>query len=134
MAVAIRQRWTSLRYLVCVSVLVSPIAWAHYLVLTLIPALIAARLLFTLRFPKRETYLSALVALLLAIPPFPKALIESLFANGDASTGKQATVPFAAGLLTLAPMVATLGLLWLIWKLDHVYSVDSLIVGQGGEP
>ncbi len=119
--------------LVGVSVLVSPIAWAHYSVLILIPVVIAARLLLTLCFPKRETYHAAIVAVLLAIPPVPAALIELLFANGDASTENQVTVPFAAGLLTLAPMVAILGLLWLIWRLDH-YFVDPSIVLQEGKP
>ncbi|MCI0422260.1 MAG: DUF2029 domain-containing protein, partial [Acidobacteria bacterium] len=54
--------------MICVCLLVSPLTWPHYLILLALPLAVTARRLRDLRFPRRQTLLYAIAALILLIP------------------------------------------------------------------
>ena len=101
--------------MICVSILVSPISWNHYPVLTLIPGALVLRWIVCHRLPAKQTNWILGVFLLLAVnwvrPPL--WLVAAAPANGEAS------VPFALGLLTMIPAVAVAALAWLVLSLDR---------------
>jgi alpha-1,2-mannosyltransferase len=111
---------TSVAILVCVSILVNPIAWIHYLVLATIPGVVAARHLIRLKLPSRETFLAVAIGLLLSVPNNALTRIALLFATERSLAGEEPTVPFAAGLLTLIHLPVVLSLLWFVRRTDRI--------------
>jgi hypothetical protein len=107
--------------LVCVSILVNPVAWSHYLIMALIPLAIVGRRLFVLELPKGETYALLTLGLLLFIPRTELHRFMLLLTGQASVAGASSTVPFAVALLSLIPAMAVLGLLWLVWHLDRAY-------------
>jgi hypothetical protein len=111
--------------MICASILFSPIAWSHYLVMVLLPVAIILRALTHSWKPGIvcwKTYLFALLTgLLLVAPESITAELMYLFET-QRMTGPTGVIthhiPFTAGLLTLVPMAALLGLMWLLWLLD----------------
>ena len=108
---------TSFGLLVGVGILVSPIAWTHYLMLAAIPIVIIARRLQAIRYPRRMSYLAFCLWLLLSIVGATYSYVVGLFASQTTPDGTP-IVPFMAGALTLIPAVALLGLLWIVWLSD----------------
>src|SRR5262249_40467097 len=129
---------TAFGLLVGVGILISPIAWTYYLTLAMIPIAIIARRLWVIGYPRRISYLAFCLWLLLSIAGATYSYVARLFANHTTSEGVP-IVPVSAGLVTLTPAVALIGLLWLIWRLDNVKAPphDQIIVstdeagGQG---
>jgi hypothetical protein len=120
---------TSFGILVCVSLLVNPVAWSHYLILAAIPIIIVGRRLFALNLPNRETWAFLALSLLLFIPRLRlRRFILQL--TGNELTAKTAQVPFVATLLTLVPVVAILGLLWLIWQMERTWPEEAVLEGE----
>jgi hypothetical protein len=109
--------------MICVCLLVSPQTWPHYLVLLALPLTVALRRLRELRFPKKLTPLCAGAILILLIPDVSlQNFIFSFSPLPESQTslpGVQLDVPvsFAAGLLSLIPIVSVLILFWLTWRL-----------------
>jgi Glycosyltransferase family 87 len=110
---------TAFGILTGVGILVGPIAWTHYLILALIPMAIVARRLSAMGWPRRMTYQAFcfLAPLSLAQAAYSSA-IGLLAANANLNGAP--SVPFAAGLITLVPAAALVGMLWLLWRLDGV--------------
>jgi len=106
--------------LVCVSILVNPVAWSHYLILTLIPLVIIGHRIYSLGLPKKETWNFLMISLLLFIPRLVLRQFILLLTGNDL-TAKSAQVPFVATLPALIPTVAILCLLWLLSHIEHVY-------------
>jgi hypothetical protein len=108
---------TSFGILICLMILISPVAWEIYLLPALIPLAIVGRSLSFL-VPKKETFIAFGVGVALFIPPlFFLRFVLSLHDWGIRSDGRL-SVPFAVALLPLWPAMALLGLLWLVWRLD----------------
>jgi hypothetical protein len=107
--------------LVCVSILVNPVAWSHYLILALIPLAIVGRRLFVLDLPKGETYALLTLGLLLFVPRTELHRLMLLLTGQEPAVGASSTVPFAVALLSLIPAAGVVGLLWLVWRLDRAY-------------
>ncbi len=110
----------SLAILVCVSILVNPITWIHYLVLATIPGVVAARHLIRLKLPRRETFLAVAIGVLLSVPSNALTRVILLFATESSLAEAEPTVPFAAGLLIFIHSLAVLGLLWFMWRADRL--------------
>ncbi|HVC35515.1 MAG TPA: glycosyltransferase family 87 protein [Chloroflexota bacterium] len=106
--------WT-LGVMTCVSILVTPISWGHYLVLAAIPATLVIQWLVAHRFPVAATNAALAVALLLVCPDFVWAHLV-FFGSGAAAASP---VSFARGLFLLEPTVAIAGLGWLAWTLGR---------------
>jgi hypothetical protein len=101
---------------ICTSVLASPLAWCHYLILLAIPLMIAARRVITLGFPRGPVYRLLLLALLLSIPA---ALFHDAMMLFVQSTQAAAGPPFAASLIDLIPAAAVIALLVFVRALDR---------------
>jgi hypothetical protein len=114
LAIRARSFDTAFGILVCVSILISPVAWRHYLVLSLIPLAIIIQSLVTRNWPKRVTNLSLGLALLLFIP---RSSLDSIILA--LSGNDPAHVPFSVALLSYIPAVTLLGLIALLWHLDR---------------
>src|SRR5262249_43140701 len=95
---------TSFALLVCVGILVSPIAWSHYTILTVIPLALVVRWLWQNEWPRTMTYTAFGLWFLLMIPGTTLSYIAQLFASRTTVDGTP-IVPFAAGLITLLPSV-----------------------------
>jgi hypothetical protein len=109
--------------MICVCLLISPLTWPHYLVLTALPLAIAARSLYDSRFPRREMLLGVSAIALLLIPnislerliiSFPT---EQIFIP-ESGLQPDVPVPFAAGLLGLIPILGVLILTVLLRRLS----------------
>jgi len=103
--------------LVCVSILVNPIAWSHYLILAIITFAIVGRRLYDLGLPEKETWMFIVIGFLLFIP----RLDPRWFMLGYDPIGKSCQIPFLPSLLTLIPTVAIFCLVWLLCHIEHVY-------------
>jgi hypothetical protein len=114
---------TSFGILVCVSILVNPVAWSHYLILISIPLSIVARRLLTLDLLGKETWWLLFLGLLLSIPRLGIRRII-LQVTGNELTANSVQVSFSAALLTYIPALAVLGLLWLVWQTERVVYPD----------
>ncbi len=102
--------------LVCISLLVNPVAWSHYLTLTLVPLVIAGRRLLHLNFSSPLVLSFFMISLLLWLPR--GTLNALILATGVSPEGGMTQVPFAVSLLSLLPVVAILGLAALLWCLS----------------
>jgi hypothetical protein len=106
--------------LVCISILINPVAWSYYLLLALVPIAIVGRYLVALNFPKKETYIALGLGALLVFSSEDIPYVATLLAGQDPEA--ISSMPLIPGLLSLfVPLVGTLGLLWLVWHLDRVY-------------
>lgn len=111
---------TSFGILVCVSLLVNPVTWSHYLILTLIPLAIVARRLFSLDLPKKETWFFIIICLIFFIPRSAVHWFTFQLSCYELSTNNY-QIPFTVALLTFIPATAVLGLLWFVWHTEQIY-------------
>jgi len=105
--------------MICVSLLISPLLWSHYLIILAIPAVILARLLYDSKFPKAERKMAMIAGLLLLVPSAALLKIVSGFTVEGGET-EYATVPFAATLFSLIPTIAALLCVVLIYRLSRL--------------
>ncbi len=113
--------------MVCVSILISPVAWNSYLVLAVIPAALVAKRLLEQQFPPGATNAAIITGMLLIVPPV--TLNRIMIGMGDpALVGAcRPVVPFPVTTISLVPLAAVLGLMWLVWTLEHL-SVRNEVV------
>jgi hypothetical protein len=118
-----RSERTALGLMVCVSILVSPISWTHYLVLAAVPAVRIGEWLIRHRLPSRETNVAVLVAitLLLGDEWTRLAFVVGKVAVPDGT----ALIPFWPALFTLGPAVAVAALAVLLMALPDLPGSDS---------
>jgi hypothetical protein len=103
----------------CVSAIISPIAWDHYLVLAVIAISAAVKSLALLHYPKDQVKIASLLFLLLIIPIFPQRSLAVSLLGKDAVAGGNhwALIPLAwSGFI---PLVASLALIWFMNRLDQ---------------
>jgi hypothetical protein len=110
---------TSFAILLCVSILVSPVAWRHYLVLLAIPIVVVGRDLDALDWPERPTYAAIFLGVLLFIPRRRLHDMILWLAGQGPATETPPRVAFGAGLFSLLPALAICGLAWLVWRLRY---------------
>jgi hypothetical protein len=110
---------TAFGLLVGVSVLVSPIAWTHYLTLVSIPLLVMARQLLVIGSPRRVVVKVFSLFLLLSVAGGAYSYATTLLASHTFQDGGP-VVSFMAGLITLVPAAALIWLLLILWRLDNV--------------
>lgn len=120
-------------------ILVSPIAWMHYLVLAVIPFVV---ILTRLRgkhgnWPNRWRLRLAVISALTFIPEHTISKFLGRFGTHiSVSYMGEVIVPFSVGLITLLPAVALLLLMWLLWTVcqhnwDLVSCPESLLKIKG---
>ena len=102
---------------VCVSILLSPIAWSHYLVLAIIPLAQTIGWLIHQHWPSGQTNLAIPLALLL-IPQSEWVKLGRLLAGQPLTAGMADALSFAPGLVTLALTILVMALAWVMAILD----------------
>lgn len=112
----IQQPDVAFALLVCLSLLVNPIAWAHYLVANCIVIGLILRRLQQLDWPRVWTQRFMLIVWPLSMTQTSWALL-TLVGNGfgKAADGRP-LVPFALAWVTVLPTLAVLALGWLLWR------------------
>lgn len=107
--------------LVCVSILISPVAWSPYFMLLAIPLLIAGRRLFDLAFPTRESLLVIAAFLIFSIPHDTLHNFLLWFASvpQDGKAVDEPHVSFWVGILALTPTAGLLVLTWVLGRLNQ---------------
>ena len=110
---------TSFGIVVCLMILVSPAAWNHYLIITLIPFVVVVQNLSFLNWPGKETYITLCIFISFFIPSHGLHKLISLLAGNVIGGGLVQTCTFIVSLVSLLPTIALLGLLWLVWRLDR---------------
>ncbi len=103
--------------LICASILISPVAWAPYITLILIPILVAGRMLYLMDWPNKESNIIIFIVVILLISPLPLEDMLHLFVIKFTSNPHY-PISFLLGLLTLLPILAIICLLFLIRSLD----------------
>jgi hypothetical protein len=107
---------TSFGILICLMILVSPVAWDHYLLSALIPLVIVFRNLYSLNWPRKETN----IALWIGIMFFFSARIWMPLLTGNRIAERLVpTISYTVSLLSLLPAMGLLGLIWLLRRLDR---------------
>jgi hypothetical protein len=110
---------TSFGILICLMILISPVAWSIYFLPALIPLAIVGRSLFFLDWPKKETFFALGLGIALFIPTLALERLMLSLSGGEIQSDGRLLVPFAVALLFQWPAMALLGLLWLVWRLDR---------------
>ncbi|MDA8219581.1 MAG: glycosyltransferase family 87 protein [Dehalococcoidales bacterium] len=116
---------TAFSILLCVSILVSPIAWMHYLSLALLPLAVCLKHLMRRGFPRPSTYIGAAIAFSWFVAPAQLDALALRLGGGDPAQIGQVSVPLAASLVTLAPTLGLLLLIVLLWSLDRGLPPDG---------
>jgi len=107
---------TSFGILICLMILVSPVAWNHYLITALIPLVVVVRNLYFFDWPRKETN----IALCIGITFFFSARVCMPLLTGNGIAGRLGpTVLFTVSLLSFLPAIGLLGLLWLLRRMDR---------------
>ncbi len=107
---------TSFGILICLMILVSPVAWNHYLITALIPLVVVVRNLYFFDWPRKETN----IALSIGITFFFSAQVCMPLLTGNGIAGRLGpTVLFTVSLLSFLPAMGLLGLLWLLRRMDR---------------
>lgn len=99
---------------ICLSVMISPIAWDHYLVLLLIPIAQVVSWLKQYHFPKHETLLAAVGMLLLLISWDDWLTLGLVLTGSPVPPDSSRSLALLPGLLTIGPMLAVVYLGWFI--------------------
>ena len=110
--------------LICLSILIHPIAWNHYLVLMAIPVLVAARRLWERGFPSPQCILLLCLGLILGLPPEQINHAQLHFTQHLLPDG-EAFVTFAGSLLGLSYTIAVVAVVWFLKRLDSFGSSPS---------
>jgi hypothetical protein len=111
--------------LLCVSVLISPVAWIHYFVLLIIPMSVLMKRWVTTKVSLRDTLFSAIV-LLLILFMYDQRIAALISWLGFERRSEDIVVPFYISLLTLLPMIEVLLLCLLIYRYRKRYRSSSL--------
>ena len=109
---------TSFALLVAAGIVLNPIAWTHYLLLTVLAWVLVCRRLHALRWPRQLTYRVLLLLAPLSLTQATYIQLAMMFASGADGAGKL-IVPAIPALLTLLPLAALCGLLWLLGWLER---------------
>lgn len=116
---------TAFGLLTGVSILVSPVAWSHYLLLAALPFAILVNRLSELKFPRSFTVrLFIIMCPLLFTSRMYGGLLHIIFSRETPES--LPTVPFIPGLLLMLPTASLIGLLWLLWRLSNIRSQPQI--------
>jgi len=123
-ALRTRDQSSAFGMLICLSILIHPIAWNHYLVLMAIPVLVAARRLWERGFPSPQCILLLCLGLILGLPPEQINHAQLHFTQHLLPDG-EAFVTFAGSLLGLSYTIAVVAVVWFLKRLDSFGSSPS---------
>jgi hypothetical protein len=107
---------TAVAILVCVILCISPVTWAHYYVMLVIPLLILYRLLWERNFPPGKT--SVFLAIVLLLFLVNEQLVNIILSINKISpvNTNQTQITFASSLIALLPILEVIALSGLLWQ------------------
>lgn len=107
----------SFAIMICVSILVNPIAWVHYLILALFPLWVIAQTLLRYHFPRTETHVTIICGLLLLISH--RRLHDfAVSLSATSAIGDSVSVnPWILVIFTMLPAILVLTLIWLLYRM-----------------
>jgi hypothetical protein len=108
---------TSFGILICLMILVSPVAWDHYLILALVPLVIVVRNLSSFNWPRKESNIAICIGITFFFSW--RAWSPLVIDNGILGRNGPAFF-FIVSLLSLLPAIGLLGLPWLLSRLDRI--------------
>ena len=113
-------------FMVCLSILFSPISWSHYLVMTTLPIAIASMTFLQCKGKYTENifiYIVSFITIVLLSIPMSTTRDLMHFYEYERYNNNDGVVThvssFSAGLFTLTPLAAVLSLMWLLWLIDR---------------
>ncbi len=109
---------TAFVLLVAAGIVLNPIAWTHYLMLTTLAWALIFRRLHALHWPRQLTYRALLLLLPFSVTEASYIKLAMLFASGADAAGKL-IVPAIPALLTLVPLATLCGLFWMLMRLEQ---------------
>ena len=124
LALRARDMDTSFGILVCVTILFSPVAWTHYLVLMAIPLMIALLKLSDGNFPAWAYFKLLGVIVTLGLPSVQLSGLQEAFASSQAPT-EPVVVPAIVGLFGLIYSVGIVVMLWFLWRIDSQVTIAA---------
>lgn len=104
--------------LVSIAILVSPIAWNHYLMLSIIPFMILAQRIREMGTPGNLVLSAFCFWFPISFTHLGLVKFAGLFATGSTAEGVP-IVPFLAGNITLLPVFSLMGLFWFLLILQR---------------
>jgi hypothetical protein len=108
---------TAFSIMICVSILVNPVVWIHYLILALLPLCVIARGLLEHHFPKTETNIAVICGLLLLVS-VRRWYNPSVMLGVQSDIGSDAFVnPWILVIFTMLSALLILILIWLLYRL-----------------
>jgi hypothetical protein len=110
---------TAFGLLTGVSILASPVAWSHYLLLAAITLAILVCRLSALGFPRRLSAWLFFLLCPLLITSKAYEMLLGIIAEEKTPEGIP-VVAFVPGLLLMLPTASLIGLLWLVWRLNGI--------------
>lgn len=105
--------------LVCISTLVTPVVWIHYLILTTFPLFVIGQQLYTQHFPRIETCVAIVCGLLLLVPGGQWEAWAVTLGAQTVLQGNAIVNPWILLVLTMLPALLVLTLIWLLYRLDR---------------
>ena len=117
LAIKCRSLVAAYSILICSSLLLSPIFWVVYLVLTLIPMAYVIKRLVDLDYPRLESWVTFV---LLGFLMGPREIMVGLLARLPYEIASDATqqFSFASSLISLLPMLVVFILIWLVYRVQ----------------
>jgi len=132
MAIRCHEFDRSFAILVCASILVSPVAWNHYLVLMAIPMAVCFKTLHVLSFPRFESVVLVFLIIVYGLPIDFLNDLAILISGANVTPGEYVVVPFAVGLLPLVLTAGVCAMILLIWSLEKSVVRDQVRVDAKG--
>lgn len=129
MALKARELDTSFGILVIVGILISPVAWSHYLVLALIPIAILIRRIMMITAEKEQIAVLAGLLFITIIPAEMFIKLAQILAPERYSNGVM-ILPWWASILTLSYAIVLIGFLFLLLKTDRITVEDYESAGS----
>ena len=131
--------WVSLRarsfdasftVLACVSAVINPVAWDHYLLLTLVAMTYAASRLVALGLPRKETVAAGIIGALLYTYYHVELAVRIAYGASNTMDAPTIQMPFYASLISLVPLLGVIGLICLMRQLDRAIAQNVEIQGD----
>jgi hypothetical protein len=111
--------------LVCVSLLIAPITWFHYTVLTLIPLAVLFKMFIENKISDKTILVGIILFIILLLPEYTFDYAIDLLSNNNTLSMLNHKTSFWVAMIWMIPSISILGLFLLIRHIDKIYCLNS---------
>ena len=111
--------------LVCVSLLIAPITWYHYTVLTLIPLAVLFKMFIENEISDTIILVGILLIIILLLPRHTIDYTINIFSNNSSLDMLNHKTSFLVAMIWMLPSIPILGLFLLIRHIDKIYCFNT---------